>query len=256
MKKLLIGVLVFVLVIAIGSGLLWSNLDRLVQSAIEKYGSAATQASVHVDSVSLSLGTGEGSLNDLTVGNPKGFDTPYALNMNNIAVKIDTASLSGDGPIMIDDITIKNPKVYYEISARNKNNLDTLSANAAAYTGDKESAARTANAGTETKGEGRKIIIKNLLIEGGEISISHYLLKDQAMSTKLPQIHLTNLGQKNKGITPAEVADQVMKALTRATSRAAAGTIATELGDLKDLPAGVLEGAGSGLDAVKGLFGK
>ena len=256
MKKLLIGLLAFILILAIGSGLLWSNLDRLVQSAIEKYGSAATQATVDVDGVSLSLGSGEGSLSDLTVGNPKGFDTPYALNLNSISVKIDTASLSGNGPVIIDDITVKNPKVYYEIIGRNKNNLDTLSDNAAAYTSDKESAARTANAGTESKGDGRKVIIKNLLIEGGEISITHFMLKDQSMSTKLPKIHLTNLGQKNKGITPAEVTDQVMRAITSAASRATAGTIAKVLGGLKDLPAGVLEGAGSGLDAVKGLFGK
>lgn len=255
MKKLLLGLVVLLLLIAIGSGLLWSNLDRLIKSGIEKYGSAATQAAVEVDRVSLSLGTGEGALNDLTVGNPKGFDTPYALNLNSISVKIDTASLRGTGPIIIDDITVKNPKVYYEIIGRKQNNLDTLSDNAATYTRNKESAARTANAGTESKGEGRKVVIKSLMIEGGEISVAHYLLKDQSLQTKLPKIHLTNLGQNNKGIAPAEVADQVMRAITNATSRAAAVTIAKELGGLKNLPAGVLEGAEGGLDAVKGLFG-
>lgn len=256
MKKLLIGFAVLVVVTVIGLGFVWSHLDRLVQSAIEKYGSAATQASVDVDRVNLSLRTGEGSLNDITVGNPKGFDTPYALNLNSISVKVDTNSFSGGGPIVIHDITIKNPKVYYEIIGRNNNNLDTLSKNAATYTDNKDSATRTAHAGTETQDTGRKVVIKNLTIEGGEIAIAHYLLKDRPLKTSLPKIHLKNLGQKNKGITPAEVTDQIMKAITRATSKAAAGTIAAELGGLKNLPAGVMEGAGSGLDAVKGIFGK
>lgn len=256
MKKILIGLLVLVLLAGIGLGFVWSNIDRIVKSGIEKYGSAATQATVDVDRVNLSIRTGEGSLDDITVGNPKGFSTPYALNLNNISVKIDTNSLTGTGPVVIEDISIKNPKVYYEIIGRNQNNLDTLSQNAASYTAGKGSAARTAHAGTETQGAGRKVVIKSLTIDGGEIAIAHYLLQDRALEARLPKIHLKNLGEKNKGITPAEVADQVMKAITNATSRAAAGALATELGGLKNLPAGVLDGAGSGLDTVKGLFGK
>jgi len=256
MKKLLIGLMVLAVVAGIGLGFVWSNLDSLVKSAIEKYGSAATQAAVDVDRVNISLRTGAGSLSDVTVGNPPGFETPYALNLNSISVKVDTTSLSGDGPVVIDDITIKNPKVYYEIIGRNRNNLALLSQNAATYTDNKDSAARTANAGTETQGTGRKVVIKSLTIEGGEIAIAHYLLKDRPLETRLPKIHLKNLGQKNKGITPAEVADQVIKSITNEASKATAATIATELGGLKNLPAGVLDGTGSGLEAVKGLFGK
>lgn len=248
-KKILITIIAFLLIAGIGLTYIGSNLDRFVKSAIEKYGSAATQASVELDSVVLSLSTGEGALSDLTLGNPEGFSTPYALHMDNISIKLDTASLSGTGPIVIEDITIKNPKVYYEMLS-GKNNLSALSDNAAQYTGRNESAAM------ETEGTGRKIIIKNLRIEQGDISIAHHLLADKSLDAALPKIHLTNLGQKNKGITPGEVAEQMMKAITNATSRAAAGRLAKELGDLKNIPGGVMDGAAVGLDAVKGIFGQ
>lgn len=255
-KKILISFVALLLLAGIGLGFVWTNLDHIVKSAIEKYGSAATQASVELDSVSLALSTGEGAMSDLTVGNPDGFSTPYALHLNNISVKLDTASLRGTGPIVIEDITIKNPKVYYEILANNKNNLTALSDNATHYTSSNDRAARTANADTKEKGAGRKVVIKSLLIEHGKITIAHHMLAGKSLDAKLPKIHLTNLGQKNKGITPGEVTEQVMKAITKTTSHAAAGNLAKELGGLKNLPGGVLDGAAGGLDAVKGLFGK
>lgn len=248
-KKILIAVVALLLVAGIGIGFVLTNLDHIVKSAIEKYGSAATQASVDLDSVSLSLSDGTGTMSGLTLGNPEGFSTPYALHLNTISIRLDTASLSGTGPIVIEDITIKNPKVYYEMLS-GKNNLSALSDNAAQYTGRNESAAM------ETEGTGRKIIIKSLRIEQGEISIAHHLLADKSLDAALPKIHLTNLGQKNKGITPGEVTEQMMKAITNATSRAAAGRLAKELGDLKNIPGGVMDGAAVGLDAVKGIFGQ
>src|SRR5690606_14256841 len=133
-KKILISFIALLLLAGIGLGFVWTNLDHIVKSAIEKYGSAATQASVDLDSVSLALSTGECAMSDLTVGNPDGFSSPYALHLSNISVKLDTASLRGTGPIVIEEIPIAAPQIYYEVLGSGKNNLSTLSDNAAKYT--------------------------------------------------------------------------------------------------------------------------
>lgn len=252
-KKILLSFVTLLLLAGIGLGFVWTNLDHIVKSAIEKYGSAATQASVDLDSVSLALSTGEGAMSDLTVGNPDGFSTPYALHLNNISVKLDTASLRGTGPIVIEEIAIAAPQIYYEVLGNGKSNLSTLSDNAAKYTSGNESAARTAKARTEAEGTGRKVVIKNLRITDGLVVLEHHLRVGKSPGLKLPEIHLTNLGQKNKGLTPGEVTELVMKAITKNAARAAAGFLPDTL---RNMPNTVMDGAAGGLDAVKGIFGK
>ena len=47
-----------------------SNIDTLVQEAVEEIGSEATQAKVTLDEVDISITSGTGALRGLTVGNP------------------------------------------------------------------------------------------------------------------------------------------------------------------------------------------
>ena len=74
MKKIILG-LFLVILIAIAGGLYYvlSNLDALVEAAIEKHGSEATQTAVLVDSVKIDLASGAGGISGLTIANPKGF---------------------------------------------------------------------------------------------------------------------------------------------------------------------------------------
>ena len=59
MKKVILGLmLIIVLAIAGSVYYLLTNLDALVEAAIEKYGSEATQTSVLVDSVKINLTDG------------------------------------------------------------------------------------------------------------------------------------------------------------------------------------------------------
>ncbi len=79
MKKVILGlILIIVMVIAGSVYYLFTNLDALIEAAIEKYGSEATQTSLLVDSVKTDLTNGAASITGLTIGNPKGFDLPDA----------------------------------------------------------------------------------------------------------------------------------------------------------------------------------
>lgn len=59
LKKILIGVVALVIVAGVGLYFLYSNLGGILKAAIEKYGAEATQASVSVDSVTLSPTDGQ-----------------------------------------------------------------------------------------------------------------------------------------------------------------------------------------------------
>jgi hypothetical protein len=109
------GVVVLVVIIAAALFYLWSSLDSLVAHVIEKYGSQTTQTSVRVQSVDIDLQSGAGSVNELKVGNPKGFSSPNAFTLGGITVKIDIDSITKD-PIIINEITVQSPHVVYEIN--------------------------------------------------------------------------------------------------------------------------------------------
>jgi hypothetical protein len=278
LKKIAIGVVVLLVVIAGGAYYLFSNLDSIIKAAIEKYGTAATQAEVKLDSVKLSIASGEGALDGLTVGNPKGFTTPRALNLGSIAVKLDTSSVTGNGPIVIKEIDIEKPQVTYEVTSNGDSNLQTIQRNAMAYGGASGGGGGNASAGgggtgnaggggngnTGGGGQERKLVITDLYIRDGEVGITHALLKGKTLSAPLPTIHLSNIGKDKGGATPGQVAEQVLGSITASASKVASVDLQKELGSLKDVVgsgAGSLkDAAGSGgagiSDQVKGLLGK
>ena len=117
MKKIAAALLVIVAVI--GAGLFWltGNIDGLIEKAIEKYGSAMTQAKVSVGAVKIAPADGKGIISDLVIGNPAGFKTAHAMKVSRIEVDIDIASLTKD-VIVIRRIAIIAPNVSYENGAK------------------------------------------------------------------------------------------------------------------------------------------
>jgi hypothetical protein len=202
---IVVVVLVFVL----------SNLDALVREAVEKVGSDATQARVSLDKVEISLKAGNGALNGLKVGNPKGFQTPSAFELGRISVTLDTAR-SGAEVVVIKEIVILKPKVTYEL-AGTASNVDAIKRNVDAY------AKQFSSDGARKSGDGPKLIIDNLYIKGGEVGISAGFLKGKALSAPLPDVHLKDIGKEEKGADPAEVAQKVIDSMSQGASKAVSG---------------------------------
>jgi len=207
MKKVVLGA-ILVLLITIGFSVyyLLSNLDSLVKSAIETYGSEATQTSVRVDNVKIVLQDGSGAIRGLTVGNPQGFNTPLAFSLGEIATQIDLKSLSEDVPV-IEHITIRAPEVFFELNENGQNNLDKLKSNL-------QSGASTSSSSSSGKGDGSepKLIIRKLIFSDGNIH-ARVVPLDKDYELKLPNIQMNNLGGKT-GATPSQIASQALKVLT------------------------------------------
>lgn len=256
-----IGVLVLVAVIAGILYVILTSLDSIVAAAIEKYGSQATQTPVRVSAVSIDLTSGEGSINELTVGNPSGFSAPNIFTLGGISTRIELKSVTED-PVVIDEIMVKSPHVVYEINQSGKSNLDALKENLA-----KSSRAPEPSADSG-KGEGPGLVIRKLVIESGEIDADVAALPGKDLSAKVPRIELTNVGEKEGGATASEVAEQVLSALIKHVGPVVASLgvekyLGKSLDEVKALGEGLTgdglkqEGAiEEGAEKLKGLLGK
>jgi hypothetical protein len=240
-KKVGFALVIVIVFAAFGVWLVSSNLDSFVKAAIEKYASAATQTKVSVSGVKITLSAGEATISGLTVGNPSGY-AGDAFKLGNITMALDTSSVSGTGPVVITKIDVSEPQVTYELGAGGSN-LQVIENNAKAY------AASVGGSGSASpSGNGRKITINDLTIQNGQIKLSAPLLQGKTVTVPLPPIHLTGLG-KNGGTTPAEIAGQIMAAITSEAARAGASALTQQVQGL----VGGASGVGS---QIKGLFGK
>jgi hypothetical protein len=200
MKKVLIGLGIVLAVIVAGLFYVWTNLDNIVKSAIQTYGSQATQTTVRVDSVKLVLQDGMATIKGLTVGNPTGFTDPNIFSLGMISTKIDTSSLNKN-PIIIDEIDIKDPAVVYEINKSGVSNVDVLKKNLGV-------GASKSSSSSSSGGEQLKMIIRKIVVDGSTAKVRIAAL-NKAQSVTLPRIVMTDVGKKSGGATAAEVAQQL-----------------------------------------------
>jgi hypothetical protein len=239
-KKIGIGFVVLLLLIAGAVWYLFSDLDSLVKTAIEKYGSAATRASVTVDTVALSLTSGAGTISGLDVGNPPGFSTAHALTLGSIAVQLDTGSLTGSGPIVIKSVNITQPQVTFELNGgigpagiSTNSNLKAIQYNVQSYAGSGASSAPAQSGGSPP----RKEVIDDLTVTGGQITIVAPQLtaqlgsqiKGKNLTVPLPPIHLTGIGQNSGGATAAQITSQVLSAITREATQVGTAALMQQL---------------------------
>lgn len=245
MKKLFIFTGIVLALIVLALALLWSNLDAIIKKGIETAGPRILQAPVTVAKVEVKATEGRGVIEGLVIGNPQGFTTDYAFKLGRIGLELDPASLTSD-TIRIKSIVIQAPEIIYE-GLLGKSNLEQLQANALAFT--KAGQQQPAGAGK------KKVVIDQLRIENGSISLSAALLQGKKLTVPLPTIELKDIG-KNKEATMADALSETLRAINRAALPAAQKGLAS-LGDgLKAVGEAAREGAEKGLEGLKGLFGK
>ncbi len=232
MKKVILGlVLIITIAISVGVYYVLTNLDSLVEAAIEKYGSEATQTSVLVDSVKTNLTDGTAGINGLTIANPGGYAQPYAFSLGEVRAGIDLQSLQEE-PYIINEITVLAPQVFVEINEANKTNLNELKKNLAsgstAAKQEKEPQATTGGSEKEPR-----LIIRRVTFADGNIQARVAALGNKELQLKLPGLEMTNLGG-SKGATATELATEILKRLTdRATEVVKKDIIDAELNKLK-----------------------
>lgn len=254
-SRLIVALAVVIAVTIAGIFLFVANVDSLVKSAVEKYGSRATATDVTVVSVKIGLREGSGSITGLSIGNPKGFSTPSAFSLRELTIRLDTSTLTKD-PVVIEQIKVSAPRVVYEINKAGKANINAIRNNLSAY-GNTGKPARTG----ETN-EGKRLLIRRLIIEEGEMEIHLALKPGKPLRARIGRMEMQNVGGKG-GSTPGEIAVQALRPLVEGAIKAAARAgvksyLGQEAEGLKErVKEEVQEGIGErGREAVERLFGK
>lgn len=184
---------------------LYSNLDSIIQAAVEKYGTEILDVRVSLQEVEIDPASGVGALKGLWVRNPKGFETAHIFQLGRIKLDLDLSTVTKD-VIVVNEISIDRPSITYEW-AKDGSNFDQIHQNVS------RSSSTQAKAKKSEK-PGPKLLIKNLYLREPEVAISSQFLKGKKFSKKLETVHLKNIGgNSNKGASPDEVTRLVMKHL-------------------------------------------
>jgi hypothetical protein len=272
MKKILIGLAVIVVIVLGGLFYLWSNLGSLIKTAVEEAGSRVTQVKVTLKEADTSNLTGGAmALRGLVVGNPSGFKTDSAFQLGEVSVKVDPSTVTSD-TIIVKEVVIAAPQITYEFGSGGSN-IGTIQKNVETLTGG--SGGGSSSDGSSSGG-GKKVVIENLYVRDGKVEVSADFLQGQKTGTSLPTIHLKDIGKSKGGASPAEVAEQVIAAISKSATSAVGkldvGAIKDALGKelgakMGDVQKTLEQGTGGATDAlkkgtgdaektVKGLFGK
>ena len=213
-----IASVVVVAAVAAGGAAWWlfASLDGLVKQAIERWGPEITGVSVRVESVKIETTAGRGSIRGLVVGNPKGFDAPHALKLGEMRLTLDAASLTKD-VVVIKELLLAAPDVVYE-RGQGSNNLAVIQKNVDAWV------AKHAGPKKADDAPGKKFVIENVLVKDGK---AHF---GTTLSSRMPDLHLRDVGKKSNGATAGEVTKQVWDAMLRSVGNLAsrAGTAIKE----------------------------
>lgn len=237
-----IVVLLVVIVIAVGVWMLFSNLNSLVAKAISKEGSKVTETSVTVSGVNIKLREGRGSINNLSIASPQGFNADQAFSLGNITVDLDLESVRKD-PIVIEEIRISAPEVHAEFNDKGESNIDELRKRVQSYT------AKAGGGGGEGGGgePEKKLRIAKFVFEKGKIDVDASALGIDKRSIDLPEIRLTNVGGSNGG-TPDQIAKEIMGAVAK--------QVTTEIAQ-SEIQSRIKDQLGESLgDKAKGLLDK
>jgi hypothetical protein len=193
-------------VVAVAVFLLYSSLDAIVTSAVEKFGSEITQTQVTLKETKISATDGKGVLRGFRMTNPANFKTKSAVEFDEISIVLDIKTITED-TIVIKDVTIAGPRITYEHSS-DGSNIDKIKHNVDSYLG-------TGNGTPKQKSSegGKKLIIEKLSIVNGKANVSAAILQGKTMSVDLPDIVLKDIGKSKGGATPGEVANKILDAL-------------------------------------------
>jgi hypothetical protein len=245
-RKLLLPLgVVVALLLAVYVGLSFF-LGSVVRAGVNTFGPKLTQTKVELAGARISPFTGSGTLSGLLVGNPEGWQSDRAFYLGKIHVDVEPFSVFGDH-IVVNEILIDEPEFVYETKIV-ASNLKDLLKNIEEFT------KRGGQEPTTESGEPIKFVVKKFRMTNGQARLG---VGPAALPVPLPPIALNDLGVKEGGITPDQLAGAVMQSVLGSIGSAtvnAAGKVGSTVGSTAADAAG--KAADKTTEGIKKLFGK
>ncbi len=164
-------------------------------------------------------------IQQLSIGNPEGFQTDRAAFLDAINVTVDLPSVISD-VIIVKDIVIDGAELTYEIGTgggnliviqRKLNTDDTsgsssTSGESSTATGSEstaDSAVSENKSTSQTSSKQIKVIVEHFILKNSTIRLSIPALEGESFQQPLPDLELTDIGKKEGGQTVKETLRQI-----------------------------------------------
>ncbi|MEC8429701.1 MAG: hypothetical protein VXZ35_14790 [Pseudomonadota bacterium] len=202
---LIVGVVIFL-------GL--QNLNQIVKTAVETVGPDVVGTEVRLAGVDIEITNGRGELSGLTIANPKGFSNNNAFELGTIALQVDPSSLSGD-VVVIDEILISGAHLLAEQKNLTETNLQALMNNMQGGTsvGSGENTKPAASDSSSSV----KLAVKKFTFSDSNIQVVTQEWGERTI--KLPSISVADIGSKDAGLTPEQLAQAMIQPVLKAAEK-------------------------------------
>jgi hypothetical protein len=196
-------------------------LGSIVKKGINHAGPQITQTSVVLEDAKISPFSGKGTLKGLTVGNPAGWTTPRAFYLGEVSIDLEPGSLTKDH-IVINSIVIDRPEITFETKITSSNLQDLLK-NIQQSSGASTPPSQPSPEGKpSTPAEDRKPVkleVKSFRLQNAKVIVAG---AGTTVPVEIPSLVLENLGTREGGLTPEQLAAAVLKEITAQVAQAGA----------------------------------
>ncbi|MFH1726118.1 MAG: hypothetical protein ABII00_16035 [Elusimicrobiota bacterium] len=189
------------------------SLNSIIRSAVVNFGPKLTGGSVSLEEVRISPLSGRGGLKGLVIGNPEGFRSGSAFELDEVRIGVNVRSILSR-TVIVDEVFIKGAKVTYEAGLKGSN-IGAILMNIESFAG---KGAKERPSGSD--GPSKKVRIGSFTFMDATLSVSGTILEGRTLSARLPKIHLKDIGGDD-GIMPARAVARIFRELTRSIVRAA-----------------------------------
>jgi hypothetical protein len=193
-----------------------NRLDGVVASTVERYGSALTGTAVDVDGVDLALAAGRAEIDGLTVDNPGGYETDYAVRVRRATVVLDVASLAGDVPV-VEELVLDDALINAE-QRDAASNLTDIQRHA------------TRPSDQAPAGEPGRIIVERYRVRNARVVVtSEHLSEPEEL--RLEDVVVDDIGTAIGGATYSEAAEAMLTPIIAAARSATAARLRSAAAD-------------------------
>lgn len=167
--------------------------DPLIELGVKHVGSFLTGTKVTIGSFKTTL-KGSVEIRDFKVGNPQGYHTPHAIEVDSVSIKIDVGTLLNEEPI-VEHVMVKTVRIDVE-SKGTRSNLTDIQNNLEKIVGQEKAKAQKKE---KKSASGPQPLIKKIALEGLCLSMSSSTLKS-SVPLPLAPVYLSNVGGKGSSL--------------------------------------------------------